>query len=65
MAEALQLQIRKTGSRPATNGIELKLVPESGLREVPAGNAKKEGYSLEVTPSKIIIMAAYPAGLFY
>ena len=65
LAEILQIQIKKTDSRPATNGIVLKLVPESGLPEVPVGNPGKEGYRLEVTPKQITIEAAYPAGLFY
>jgi hypothetical protein len=65
LEEMLQFQVKKTDSRSAVNGITLKLVPESNLREVPPGNAKKEGYCLEVTPRQITIEAAYPAGLFY
>ncbi len=65
LTELIQAEIKISGSRPSKNGIELKLVPESGLRDIPNGNAKKEGYILEVGPSKITISAAYPAGLFY
>jgi hexosaminidase len=65
LLELFQIQVINAISQPSRNGISLKLVSETSLRDIPAGNAKKEGYSLEVTPSQIIIKAAYPAGLFY
>ena len=65
LAEALQFQITKAGSQPPGNVIVLRLVPEATLRDVPAGSARRETYSLEITESQITIEAPYPAGLFY
>ncbi len=65
LGEALQLQVAKTDSQRPANVVVLSLVPEADLREVPAGNARKEAYSLRISRSQITLEAAYPAGLFY
>ena len=44
LGEILHFQIAKSESVPASNGIVLRLVPEANLQDVPAGNARKEGY---------------------
>ena len=65
LEQVLQLRLPKIGSLRPANVVALKLVPESALREVPEGNARKEAYSLEITRAQITIEAAHGAGLFY
>ena len=54
----LQLRVAEVGSRPSKNEIILQL--KSGLDSL--GN---EGYTLSVSPEKIVINSNKPAGIFY
>ncbi len=65
LAQALRVTIGRADSQPSSNVIVLRVVPEEGLRNIPAGNARREGYSLSVTPLQVTLEAAHPAGLFY
>jgi len=65
ISELLNIEMKVAGKPQAKNCVVMKLVQESSLKGVPSGNARKEAYSFEVTPSKITITAAFPAGLFY
>jgi hexosaminidase len=65
LSQILQLQLKAADPQRGSDVIVLRLIPEADLREVPAGSARKEGYSLQVTRTRILIEAAHPAGLFY
>ncbi len=65
VAHITGISLSKTSSRPDANTIILGLVPEAQLGKAPAGNARSEAYSLDVTKRAVSIQAVTSKGLFY
>ncbi len=63
--ELTGLELQVSDHAPETNAIILHIVPGAELAAIPAGHARLEGYTLEVTRERILIRAAYSQGLFY
>ncbi len=59
LAPALGYRLPQVKHGTSTTRIEIELVPVLG------GDLGEEGYTLRVTPERIVLNAAQPAGLFY